>query len=105
MHFVKYVDKSSIDPRCVNYYVYQCNQCDHEHFYTWQKNFDTVRLRSCPKCNITNDLNDIEVLTKRSKYLREQIEILSKECEEIQAKLEIIQMIGNSSEISNGVMK
>lgn len=92
MHYVRYVDKSSIDPRCSNYFIYQCNNCGHEHTYNWQKNFDTVRLRSCPKCNITNDLNDIESLTKRSNQLQEQINLLASELDNVRAKLEIIQI-------------
>ena len=98
MHFVRYVDKSSIDPRCSNYYIYQCNQCGHEHFYTWQKNFDTIRLRSCPKCNITNDLDDIESLTKQSNQLQDQMNLIASELDIVRAKLEIVQM--TESEIS-----
>ena len=89
MHFVKFVDKESFDPRCRNYYLYVCANptCNHEEIFWWVSNFDTERYRKCPKCGITIDTDNREILAKKKIELESKIKTWSEELSRINLEL------------------
>jgi DNA-directed RNA polymerase subunit RPC12/RpoP len=88
MHFDKYIDKGNYDPRCKNYYIYKCNICKNEVQYFWVPNFETSRLRKCPNCGVTNDVDQIEYLIGKKQKLEQQIATLQEEFRTISLLLE-----------------
>lgn len=83
------------DPRLRSYHIYKCNVCGHEQDYNNVPNFDTVRLRKCSNCGVTDDSNDKEFLIKRQHTLEQKIKeaenllaTYKNELEQVVAKLE-----------------
>lgn len=90
MHLKKEVDQSSPgqrDVRLRHYYIYHCDICGHEKDFDWQPHFDTIRLRKCPNCGVTNDTSNEEHLIKRKHELEQQIEQLTSELSRINLQL------------------
>jgi len=79
------------DPRLRTYYVYSCALCGHEKDFDHQPLFDTIRLRKCPNCGVTNDTNNEEALIKRKQQLEQQIQQATEELSKISLELCAIQ--------------
>jgi hypothetical protein len=86
MHYKKYVDRG-IDPRCRSYYLYNCSICGHEEIFWWVPNFDTVRLRKCPKCGVENDTSEVDYLVGKKSALEKEAQKKSIELAEINLQI------------------
>ena len=79
MHLKKEVNQNrpgQCDPRLRHYYVYTCSVCGHEQDFNWVPNFDTIRLRKCSSCGVTDDSNNQEFLLRQQQTLEQEISSL-----------------------------
>ena len=92
MHYIKKIEQNKTDVRGNTYIVYKCNVCGHNEWFRYVLNFDTARLRACPKCGTVDDTNDKEYLLKRKAELTEQINKLNGELMTVTSKLEVLEI-------------
>jgi DNA-directed RNA polymerase subunit M/transcription elongation factor TFIIS len=99
MHFLKYIDKKSNDPRDQNYYIFKCNICGHE-----EQIFTTSNIRQgnrvCPKCGVLEDVNELEYLTMKKSALESEIKKLSDNLYAISSKLEILNLTKDNQNVN-----
>ena len=98
MHYVRKIEQGTNDPRLHTYFVYECALCNHEHYFDWQRNFDTTRLRKCNNCGVTNDTSNEEALIKRKHELEQLIKQASEELSKVSSELNTLQkMLANQT--------
>lgn len=89
MHYHKYVDKGSSDPRCRNYHIYICNICNHEATFSDNPNFDK-RNRKCPRCGVVDDVDVLHYYKNKRIELKDKIKKLEDELFKVDSKIQII---------------
>ena len=110
MHYVKYVDKKSSDPRCSNYHVYECNICGNQtEYFTRSKEFDKSN-RKCNVCGVIDDINELDYYNNKKSELEGEIKKKQEELYAIDSKIQILILTkesnhGNISNILQGDIK
>jgi hypothetical protein len=79
MHHIRTTIQNPSDARSNIIHVFECSVCKNKEFFVSVPNFDTTRLRKCPKCQTIDDTNDKEYLLNKKKSLTEQINSLTEQ--------------------------
>lgn len=91
MHYLRYVNKGSSDPRCKNYHIYICNICGHEETFSDNSNFDK-RNRKCRQCGVVDDVDELYYYETKKNEIKDQIKKLEEQLFDIDSKIQIITM-------------
>jgi predicted nuclease with TOPRIM domain len=76
--------------------------CGHEHYFDWVKNFDTIRLRKCPGCGVTDDTNEKEYLIKKQHDIEQEIKSCQERLKVLNVGLlEVTEKLKNIPEVCN----
>jgi hypothetical protein len=104
MHFLKYINKHSNDPRCQNYYIYVCNICGHEEQIFTSSNIEKSNRR-CPECGVIDDVDEMTYYTAKKSDIENKIKKLNDELYAIVSKIQILTLTkeNNHETVSNTV--
>lgn len=91
MHCTRKIVQDKTDVRSRSYFVYKCNLCNHEHWFNWALNFDDSRLRPCPHCGVTDDVDEKTMLLQRKQRLEQQVQPFLDELTKVDARLAVIE--------------
>ena len=87
MHFIRKIEQDKTDVRSRSYFVYECNLCGYEHWFNWAAGFDINRLRKCPDCGVTEDVEEKVMLLQRKQQLEQKMQPFQDEMTKIDSRL------------------
>lgn len=100
MHYLKYVDKQSADPRCKNYHIFSCNICGHESQIFHRTSEVDKSNRKCPNCGVTDDLNELEYYNIKKSEIECEIKKKQDELYAITSKIQILTLTKESDNVN-----